>query len=99
MRRSGVRRLSALVHGLPLDAVVWREERPKWTQEHELLALVTEALAPRLDLIWRQLIANAGKTPPQPPSQPLRFDHPDRPRPQRKRISAEQLTRIVNQGG
>jgi hypothetical protein len=64
----GVRRLFALVQGLPLDAATWREERT-WTQRDELAALQVE-----LTDVWGRLIFSAlgGK----PKGKPLRIARP-----------------------
>lgn len=71
MQVEGVRRLLALITGLPMDAAVWREERPQWTTEHELLATVAEVN----DAGFRALFAALGG---KANGKPLRIEHPQR---------------------
>jgi len=54
----GVRRLWALVNGLPQDAPLWRDERieaESWTRQDELLAQQNEILGGWLSAIFAQL--------------------------------------------
>lgn len=89
--RMGARRLWVLIKGLPDDSAVWRQDKPKWTQQDELLASVAEvvAAAEQRSTYWLQILAaGLGRVysdmkPPREPPPPLlaRFEHPDRPTP------------------
>lgn len=66
---------------LPVEAAVWREERPAWTQQDELLATCAEVV----DSWGRQLLSalvavHGGKL--EGKAEPLRIRHPDRPEPE-----------------
>jgi len=78
-----------LIKGLPEDAAVWRQDKPGWTQQDELLATIAElqAESERRIVYWLQVVA-AGHgriykdlTPEVPEPLLTRFDHPDRPKP------------------
>lgn len=71
-----MRRILALITGLPMDAAVWREERPQWTSEHELLATIAEVT----DSGFRGLYAALGG---KPGGKPLQIQHPHRVVPKR----------------
>jgi len=83
----GVRRMWALITGLPADSATWRGDAPKWTQQDELAASLVEML----DLTGRRLMAwtgvllvlsqKGGKLPVLP--KPVEMDLPNRPTPQR----------------
>jgi len=76
--QGSLRRLNALVKGLPPEAAAFREDRPGWTQRDELQATAIEVT----DAWGRQIVAavvavQGGKvTLPEP----LRVEHPDRPK-------------------
>ena len=71
MQVEGVRRLLALITGLPMDAAVWREERPQWTTDHELLATAAEVNDAGFRAVFQAL---GGK----PKGKPLQIEHPHR---------------------
>lgn len=80
----GWRRLAALILGLPEDASLWREVRPTWTGEHELLALGVEYNDRRLTELMAVIVKTmTGKELKL--GKPLRLEHPDRPGGKRKR--------------
>ena len=84
VRVEGVRRVLALVTGLPLEAAVWRQERPQWTTEHELLATVAEVIDGDLRAVYGALGGRVrGK--------PLRIEHPGRGGRERRRVSMGEL--------
>lgn len=66
-----MRRILALVHGLPMEAAVWREERPQWTTEHELLATAAEVSDAGFRAVFQAL---GGK----PKGKPLQIEHQHR---------------------
>lgn len=75
-----------LIKGLPEDSATWRDQRPGWTQQDELLAQHTEVLgdAVRVLVYWLQVVASPRygvEKPQMPPPFVTRFEHPDRPRP------------------
>jgi hypothetical protein len=79
VKRTGCRRLLALIAGLPEDAAVWRQDKPGWSQQDELLATVAEAI----DAWGRQIVLAVQCGPlkrPQLPPALVDLQHPDRPR-------------------
>lgn len=69
VKREGLRRLSVLVFGLPMKAMIWHEEM-QWTVENELAALNVEVLDRlRHDVI---MVATGKRI-----GEPLEIDRPD----------------------
>lgn len=73
---SGCRRLLALINGLPVEAAVWRQDKPSWNQDHELLASLIETID-RWGRIQTDLACGKKVQVPAP----VRVTHPDRPEP------------------
>lgn len=69
-----------MLGGLPAEAAVWREERPDWTQQDELLATCVEVVDSWGRQLLSALVAVHGGSL-KDPSEPLRIRHPDRPEP------------------
>lgn len=94
-----LRRLNALVNGLPLEAAAFREDKPSWTQRDELLATVIEVV----DAWGRQTVSavvsvQGGKVKLP---EPLRIEHPDRPKPEKtevKSTSVAAFERLIKNG-
>lgn len=85
MKGTGCRRLLALIRGLPEDAAIWRQDKPRWTQEHELAAATVEALNHWLPILAAQWAAKGTKFPA-----PQRiFTHPDRPAERQSRVTED----------
>lgn len=85
----------ALVAGLPEDAAVWREVRPYWSQQEELLATMAEVMDRRLlDLIGVVVEVASGKKAKLPKS--LEIKHKDRPghAPRPKRQPTNDLSKM-----
>lgn len=85
MRVEGVRRVLALVTGLPLEAAAWRADGPDWTRQDELLAVNAEVADAGFRAVFQALGGKArGK--------PLRIEHPARHGGrQRRRVSMGEL--------
>lgn len=77
-----MRRLLALIRGLPPEAAVWepeRAERAGWGLTEELLANLIETVdRARIDIVRGTVEAAGGKLRSVP--QPLRLEHPGRDR-------------------
>jgi hypothetical protein len=72
--RIELRRLMALVNGLPRDAATWREEREeaeRWTQTDELLAVMIEVTD-----MWSHLIFKAAGGKLRKPHKPIQVRRP-----------------------
>lgn len=86
LNATGVRRLLALIEGLPVDAAVWREDKPGWTQADELAALQIEMADMWGRILAMCLGAKSGKLP-----KPPQLTHPDRVRLKEKpRVTTDQ---------
>lgn len=70
-----MRRLWALVQGLPRDAAVWREDIGGWSMQDELAAAQVEVTDQ-----WGRILAQAWGVKRQALPEPVRLDHPDRRR-------------------
>jgi hypothetical protein len=77
-----LRRINALVLGLPEEAVTWRQDRPKWRSEDELGAQILESLDWLRYEVVSGLIALSGTKPRL--QAPERLGHPDRPAAEQK---------------
>lgn len=81
-----VRRLCALVRGLPPDSALHRNGA-KWTTQHEIAALAVE----RADMWWQVWVGmNAAKGSKLPEG--IGITHPDRPKPEREKRSKKALS-------
>ena len=74
--RAGLRRLWVLVKGLPADSALHRDEQPRWTIEHELLARNAE-----LTSAWGRIVAMALGAKSQKLPKAHEVEHPDRAAP------------------
>ena len=95
----GVRRLCALVHGLPPEFATWRNDTDPWTQtDHFLAALIENG-----DHWGRQNAVLHGVKQQQLPK-PVRIPRPGETEPERQiekdpRAIAAWFSRFVNEGG
>lgn len=93
----------ALVVGLPEDSAVWRQDKPTWTLQDELLALNAEVVDARMrDLLSVTVQAASGKRPKL--GEPLKITHVGRgnapaPKPRSKKIDPEAVTRFFGPVG
>lgn len=70
----------ALIKGLPAEAAIFAENRPGWTQEHELLATQAERNEQWLQIVAGLLVKlGTGQFFDFGPVH--RLEHPDRPEP------------------
>lgn len=62
-----------------MEAAVWRQDKPVWTNEDERAAQIVEAINWQGYEVLSGLILMAGGKPSLP--EPQRIQHPDRPEP------------------
>jgi hypothetical protein len=87
----GLRRLWALVQGLPTTAAVWREQT-RWTQQHEL----TVALIHIVDM-WGRINAQLQGAKPSKLPKPPQIERPGEEKPMRKKANdANELAAFFN---
>jgi hypothetical protein len=84
---TGVRRLSALLNGLPPDSALNRAGSA-WTTQDEIAALAVE----RQEHYWSIWLAMNAKEPKKLPP-PIAVTHPDRPEPEPEPKQRKQPTR------
>lgn len=90
----GVRRIWALVRGLPREAVTWREDGAEWSHEVELAAAQVE-VADRWGRAMAQLLG--AKTSQLPPPIEIKRPSVEKPEPRRStwaRKLAEQFRKL-----
>lgn len=63
-----------MIEGLPIEAATFRDDRPSWTQQDELLAINAEVAD-----AWGRAIVQSNASKRIEFGEPLRIKHPDRP--------------------
>jgi hypothetical protein len=70
-----------------LEAAVWREDKPGWTQQDELIACLIETTATWGQHMVHALIAVHGGRPPR--VKPMRIEHPDRDKAEEEEVTTD----------